>query len=71
MLVTIVTGGYHNRAQYQWSRSSDGDLAGEIFSILYVDRRGSYSCNCNIDGISLKITFNVREGIQLFAGYKQ
>lgn len=62
VLVVVVTG-YHNKTRYQWSDES-GDLCDEIFPVIYVTRRSTYTCTCVIAdfGVSAKLTFKVKEG---------
>lgn len=58
MLVSVVTGGYHSSATYNWT-AEEGDLEGEIFPVLYTCKRGTYACRCTFVGVEVKTNFVV------------
>ena len=70
VLVTIVTGGFHSQTRYQWSSSDEGDLQGEIYPVVYVTRRCSYTCTCSIAAeVVLTLSFTV-EGVVIIVHYR-
>ena len=61
VLVAIVTEGFHSQTCYQWSSSDKGDLQGEIYPVVYVTQRGSYTCTCSIAAeVVLTLNFTVK-----------
>ena len=61
MLVVVATGGYHDGAVYQWERD-DSIMDEEVYPVIYVATRGSYSCTCKFNEVTVKLNFTVSGG---------